>query len=313
MLLIQNPRNGRVRFEVEPESYEVETDNTNIRLLGTLDIMLNDVINSECMTVDDCFQLEDSGTNSKLKLRLSLRTLRPKESAGNTKLDASEVLNRNQSNSVRRRTAVPPNSIEISNDDEDNASTIVGCDEAFSSSTEKINTAGNFNHERSPSSSSIASEMSVMPHHHGNGGHGNHGDEGLVDKGKGRVMLTIRWNHGTISVLVVKAENLIICDEDNSTSDPYVKVSMPELKMTKKTKVVKKSLNPNFDELLRFDINSGFSSRRLSNTDNISLKISVKNHAGFLSKEKTRMGSVGILLNSFHDFSIPHTRWYALE
>ena len=45
-----------------------------------------------------------------------------------------------------------------------------------------------------------------MPHHHGNGGHGNQGDEGLVDKGKGRVMLTIRWNHGTISVLVVKAE-----------------------------------------------------------------------------------------------------------
>ena len=34
---------------------------------------LNDVINSKNMTVDDCFQLEDAGTNSKLKLRLSLR------------------------------------------------------------------------------------------------------------------------------------------------------------------------------------------------------------------------------------------------
>lgn len=44
----------------------------------------------------------------------------------------------------------------------------------------------------------------------------------------------------------------MICDEDNATSDPYVKVSLPEIKMTKKTKVVKKSLNPNFDELLVF-------------------------------------------------------------
>ena len=47
-----------------------------------------------------------------------------------------------------------------------------------------------------------------------------------------------------------KNRNLIVCDEDNSTSDPYVKVSLPEIKMTKKTKVVKKSLNPTFDELL---------------------------------------------------------------
>jgi len=297
MLLIQNPRNGKVRFEVEPESCEVESDNTNTRLLGTLDIQLNDVINTENMTIDDSFLLEDAGPNSKLKLRLSLRTFQPKENVGGLKLEAGEVLNKNQSNSVRRRTAVPSNMENVA-DDEDNASTIVGCDE-ISTSDEKLS-------RRSPSSSSIASEMSIMPA-------GGNPDDRVVDKGKGRIMLTVRWHHGVISVLVVRAENLIVCDEDNSTSDPYVKVSLPEIKMTKKTKVVKKSLNPTFDELLRFHINSNFNSRHMSNTDNFSLKVSVKNHTGFLSKEKTKMGSVGILLNSFHDLSTPHTQWYALE
>ena len=42
--------------------------------------------------------------------------------------------------------------------------------------------------------------------------------------------------------------NLIVCDENNRTSDPYVKVSIQGQTLSQKTKVVKKSLNPIFEQ-----------------------------------------------------------------
>jgi len=46
-----------------------------------------------------------------------------------------------------------------------------------------------------------------------------------------------------------QCRNLIACDEDDDTSDPYVRVYLNSDKRNrKKTKVVKNELNPVFDE-----------------------------------------------------------------
>ena len=45
------------------------------------------------------------------------QTFQPKENVGGLKLEAGEVLNKNQSNSVRRRTAVPSNMENVADDE----------------------------------------------------------------------------------------------------------------------------------------------------------------------------------------------------
>lgn len=158
-------------------------------------------------------------------------------------------------------------------------------------------------HNRSPSIASMASVMSDGAYNRM-----RHQQDNKPDNGKGRVMVTIRCQQKCLSVLVVKAENLIICDEDNETSDPYVKITVIDEGMTKKTKHVNKSLNPCFDHLLQFNL-----SNRSTVPEKCKLKISVKNHKGFMSSEKAYMGTVGIDLQSIPDLTVPHTRWYALE
>jgi len=120
----------------------------------------------------------------------------------------------------------------------------------------------------------------------------------------------IRFLENYLYVVVVKAENLTICDHSNETTDPYVKVSLIGTSLSKKTKVIKNSLNPKFDEKFAFHLPRG------TTVTEHTLKVSVKNHTGLLSQEKVYIGALGINLSTvpnITDPSKPHTCWYPLE
>ena len=60
----------------------------------------------------------------------------------------------------------------------------------------------------------------------------------------------------TLKITVLQARNLIAADR-GGTSDPYVRLHVGDaMKESKKTKVVKKTLNPTFDETFRFRLSS---------------------------------------------------------
>jgi len=83
----------------------------------------------------------------------------------------------------------------------------------------------------------------------GSGGGGDDGDVGDIGDGLSSLRLT-----------VLRARNLLAADR-GGTSDPYVRIHVGEaVKEYKRTKVVKKTLNPEFDET--FDIQLSGSQRR---------------------------------------------------
>eukprot|EP00211_Chloroparvula_japonica_P002479 CAMPEP_0119127662 /NCGR_PEP_ID=MMETSP1310-20130426/6125_1 /TAXON_ID=464262 /ORGANISM="Genus nov. species nov., Strain RCC2339" /LENGTH=438 /DNA_ID=CAMNT_0007117941 /DNA_START=87 /DNA_END=1399 /DNA_ORIENTATION=- len=88
-----------------------------------------------------------------------------------------------------------------------------------------------------------------------------HGTVGAVNPKKpwehaGSLSMKIQYKkrEGSVWILVNKAENLDAHD-DNHLSDPYVELSME--KVTKKTAIVKKTLNPTFMEEFYFDVQAG--------------------------------------------------------
>ena len=59
---------------------------------------------------------------------------------------------------------------------------------------------------------------------------------------------------GKFIVYIIHAKNIAINNEDTSTSDPYVKVFFPQNKKKGSTKVIKKTLNPIWKEMVTFEV-----------------------------------------------------------
>lgn len=293
---VRNPRVGQMKFEVVLKPLdEIEGDNSGGKCLGVLDYPIRELLELEGLCIDKEFPLQHSDPNSFLKLRMCLRVLKSKEKQGPA-FDESEVSKQPPPQPQPTIETVPSPTISSEID-------IVGKSTPELEDDEGENhTNNNRTYERSPSIASLASVVSDEAIGR------MHTDESRkpADNGKGRVMLTIRCLQDTLLVLVVKAENLIICDEDHQTSDPYVKVTVIGENLSKKTKVVKKCLNPTFDQRLSFSLNE-------ADPKKCQLKVSVKNHTGFLSTERVRMGAICINLASLSDLSLPNTQWYALE
>ncbi|GMT07549.1 hypothetical protein PENTCL1PPCAC_29723 [Pristionchus entomophagus] len=84
---------------------------------------------------------------------------------------------------------------------------------------------------------------------------------------RGRIMLNIYVDKGILNIEVKQARNLIPMDP-NGLSDPYVKLKLipaeSGCKSKQKTKTLKATLNPEWDEKFNYKLESGDKDRRLS-------------------------------------------------
>lgn len=126
----------------------------------------------------------------------------------------------------------------------------------------------------------------------------------------GDVQVSVQYDtsRNKLVVKVNQARDLINTDKD-SLSDPYARiVLLPDHKKRtkRKTKIVKNSLAPQWDETFEFDL---FQNEAKTKT----IDLLVKNDKSLFSREKTFMGECLIPLDSIADLENGSTEWYKLH
>ena len=131
------------------------------------------------------------------------------------------------------------------------------------------------------------------------------------DDGYGQVRCGFRFDRtrSKLIVRVFEARNLINTDK-NSLSDPYVRLLLlpdKKKKTKRRTKVVKDTLAPVFDETLEFDM--ALEEAKLKTID-----LTVKNDRSLFSTEKVFMGQALITLANYNlDDGNLIDDWFTLE
>jgi Ca2+-dependent lipid-binding protein len=126
----------------------------------------------------------------------------------------------------------------------------------------------------------------------------------------GEIEMTTQYdsNRNKLIIKVNQARDLINTDKD-SLSDAYVRFLLQpdKKKRTKrKTKVIKDSLNPQWEEQFEFDM-------LLAEAKTKSIDLMVKNEKSLFSREKTFMGQCLIPLGDIPDIENGNTSWYKLQ
>ncbi|XP_056375527.1 extended synaptotagmin-2 isoform X2 [Hyla sarda] len=123
----------------------------------------------------------------------------------------------------------------------------------------------------------------------------------------GQIQLTLRHSshRNKLMVVVHSCRNLIAFSEDGS--DPYVRMYLlPDKRRSgrRKTHAYKKTLNPVFDQTFEFNVSLPDLPRR-------TLDVAVKNSGGFLSRDKGLLGKLLLDLNA-EEIAKGWTQWYDL-
>lgn len=108
---------------------------------------------------------------------------------------------------------------------------------------------------------------------------------------------------------VIQAHGLINTDKD-SLSDAYARIIlMPDKKKRtkRKTRIIKDSLHPVWDETFEYDVAS------LAEARTKTLDLVVKNDKSLFSREKTFMGECLISLEAMFDLELGNVDWYKLQ
>uniref|UniRef100_F6Q8X5 C2 domain-containing protein n=1 Tax=Ciona intestinalis TaxID=7719 RepID=F6Q8X5_CIOIN len=306
--------------ELDLVTFQMENDHGN-QNLGFMKFPLKHLLRAQDMTIEHPFTLKSSGPSSVLNMRLTLRILKlkslsespeakftvhtkPKEPMDNTEntsnspsVDASEP---SESGSSFSRSTGPT---EIPGLETKRMSPLT---EGITPSPSGLRS--NTSLDRTSSAASEISNVGEISNLRKrlNARVQNSNNIETNDNGLGRLELTIRYYNKHLVVVVLRAANLIVCDDDEKTSDPYVRVYiLPDKRSRKKTKVIKNNLNPVWDQRLEFDVSK-------SEVMHKKLHVSVKNQTGFLSSEKVLMGQVIVDLSKL-DLHQPTTEWYNLQ
>lgn len=130
------------------------------------------------------------------------------------------------------------------------------------------------------------------------------------EKDYGQILVSIHYDspRAKLVVKVVQASKLINTDKD-SLSDPYARlILLPDRKKKskRKTKIIKDTLAPQWDEAFEFDMSLADAKLR-------SIDLVVKNDKSLFSREKTFMGKCLIQLDQIENLEIGATEWYKLE
>ncbi|XP_047551583.1 extended synaptotagmin-2 isoform X2 [Lutra lutra] len=323
---IHNPKRQDLEVEVKDEQHQCS--------LGHLKIPLSQLLTSDDMTMNQRFQLSNSGPNSTLKMKIALRVLhlekqeRSPDHQHSAQVKRPSVSKEGRKISVRSQKSASPGSGD---------SSTAPCTPVMGSSSKPGIEERAQPGEASPqgprdlgrSSSSLQTGATCSPSHVSvkeptpsiasdislpiatqelrqrlrqleNG-------TTLGQSPLGQIQLTIRHSsqRNKLVVVVHSCRNLIAFSEDGS--DPYVRMYLlPDKRRSgrRKTHVSKKTLNPVFDQSFDFSVSLPEVQRR-------TLDVAVKNSGGFLSKDKGLLGKVLVGLAS-EELARGWTQWYDL-
>ncbi|XP_054430765.1 extended synaptotagmin-2 isoform X2 [Pteronotus mesoamericanus] len=326
---VHNPKRQDLEVEVRDEQHQCS--------LGNLKIPLSQLLTSDDMTINQRFQLSNSGPNSTLRMKIALRVLhlekreRSPDHPRSAQVKRPSVSKEGRKRSVRSQMSPSPGA----GDSSPAPSTPASGGAARPSLEERAPSAeagpqGLRDLGRSSSSlqvgapcspcspshiavkeptPSIASDISLPIATQELRQRLRQLENGtaLGQSPLGQIQLTIRHSsqRNKLVVVVHACRNLIAFSEDGS--DPYVRMYLlPDKRRSgrRKTHVSKKTLNPVFDQSFDFSVSLPDVQRR-------TLDVAVKNSGGFLSKDKGLLGKVLVALAS-EELAKGWTQWYDL-
>ncbi|XP_053782219.1 extended synaptotagmin-2 isoform X2 [Desmodus rotundus] len=323
---VHNPKRQDLEVEVRDEQHQCS--------LGNLKIPLSRLLASDDMTINQRFQLSNSGPNSTLKMKIALRVLhlekqdRSPDHQHSARVKRPSVSKEGRKVSVRSQMSTSPGAGDSSPAP---STPVVGVtarpgleeralpaeaspqgprDLGRSSSSLQVGATCSPSHifvkEPTPS---IASDISLPIATQELRQRLRQLENGttLGQSPLGQIQLTIRHSsqRNKLVVVVHACRNLIAFSEDGS--DPYVRMYLlPDKRRSgrRKTHVSKKTLNPVFDQSFDFSVSLPDVQRR-------TLDVAVKNSGGFLSKDKGLLGKVLVALAS-EELAKGWTQWYDL-
>ncbi|XP_078519402.1 extended synaptotagmin-2 isoform X3 [Lissotriton helveticus] len=323
---IHNPKRQELEILVKDEYHEVA--------MGNLTIPLSQLLTSEQLTMNQRFQLSNSGPSSSIKIKLALLILSVEKQAGSpgqTQTQTSQV----KRPSIQKGRQPSPQShpsgtgvmeapkaggasaSEISMMDKGEKNTPPSASPRrppeLSQSSSSL-AGGNFTYSPTHLSvkeptPSIASDISLPIATQELRQRLQQLQNGttLGQSPLGQIQLTIRHSsqRNKLMVVVHSCRNLIAFSEVGS--DPYVRLYLlPDKRRSgrRKTHTSKKNLNPVYDETFDFSVSLADVHRR-------TLDVAVKNSGGFLSRDKGLLGKLLIELAS-EELSKGWTQWYDL-
>uniref|UniRef100_A0A452UDF1 Extended synaptotagmin-2 n=1 Tax=Ursus maritimus TaxID=29073 RepID=A0A452UDF1_URSMA len=323
---IHNPKRQDLEVEVKDEQHQCS--------LGHLKIPLSQLLTSDDMTMNQRFQLSNSGPNSTLKMKIALRVLhlekqeRSPDHQHSAQVKRPSVSKEGRKISVRSQMSASPGSGDSSTapctpvigsgdkpGGEERAQPVEASPQGprdlgrSSSSLQAVATCSPSHVSVKEPTPSIASDISLPIATQELRQRLRQLENGttLGQSPLGQIQLTIRHSsqRNKLVVVVHSCRNLIAFSEDGS--DPYVRVYLlPDKRRSgrRKTHVSKRTLNPVFDQSFDFSVSLPEVQRR-------TLDVAVKNSGGFLSKDKGLLGKVLVGLAS-EELAKGWTQWYDL-
>ncbi|XP_029444370.1 extended synaptotagmin-2 isoform X2 [Rhinatrema bivittatum] len=323
---IHNPKRQTLELEVKNDSQQTS--------MGHLSLPLSQLLASEELTLNQRFQLTNSGPNSTVKMKIALRVLSSEKPARSPVARFSSQVKRSSVHKAQQPVSPPqgPGSAtsEASRPPQPAPSTEIHKTDKEIEQSSPPNASPKHLSDLNKSSSSLAgSAFSHSPTHLSvkeptpsiasdvslpmatqelrqrlrqlqNG-------TTLGQSPLGQIQLTIRHSshRNRLIVVVHSCRNLIAFSEDGS--DPYVRMYLlPDKRRSgrRKTHVSKKTLNPVFDQSFDFSVS-------LTDVQRRTLDVAVKNSGGFLSRDKGLLGKLLVQLTS-EEVAKGWTQWYDL-
>uniref|UniRef100_A0A2K6D1B1 Extended synaptotagmin-2 n=1 Tax=Macaca nemestrina TaxID=9545 RepID=A0A2K6D1B1_MACNE len=316
---IHNPKRQDLEVEVRDEQHQCS--------LGNLKVPLSQLLTSEDMTLNQRFQLSNSGPNSTIKMKIALWVLhlekreRPPDHQHSAQVKRPSVSKEGRKTSVKSHMSgspgpggsnTAPSTPVIGGSDKPGVEEKAqppeagpqGLHDLGRSSSSLLASPGHISaKEPTPS---IASDISLPIATQELRQRLRQLENGttLGQSPLGQIQLTIRHSsqRNKLIVVVHACRNLIAFSEDGS--DPYVRMYLlPDKRRSgrRKTHVSKKTLNPVFDQSFDFSVSLPEVQRR-------TLDVAVKNSGGFLSKDKGLLGKVLVALAS-EELAKGWTQW----
>ncbi|XP_043546626.1 extended synaptotagmin-2-A isoform X3 [Chiloscyllium plagiosum] len=303
--------------------------------LGSFNLPLKKLLEAEDLTMDQRFQLNNSGPSSTLKMKIMLRILglekrdktpngssaqlkkQPSHSKDNRKPASKVPLVPPSESSKPSPTAPAVDSIKKPEkmDRLENYSTASLSPQRPANLQQTASANASSSQTGSPShlsakepTPSIASDVSLpfaTQELHQRLRQLQNGTT-LGQSPLGQIQLTLRHSsqRNKLIVIVHACRNLIAFSEDGS--DPYVRLYLlPDKRRSgrRKTSVLKRQLNPVYDETFEFIVSQAEVQKR-------TLDVAVKNSGGFLSRDKGLLGK--LLMEMTEEVIKGSTQWYDL-